>query len=113
MSQALYADVGQAVLTALVRAVRMFTPDQVARGFFSNDATPLASAERLLSRLARRGLLEFRTVRAAPDLGLTTPLCSWKPGEPTPNDREVSRRARARWKNPAVPQRVAGACQRF
>ncbi len=113
MSQALYADVGQAVLTALVRAVRMFTPDQVARGFFSNDATPLASAERLLSRLARRGLLEFRTVRAAPDLGLTTPLCSWKPGEPTPNDREVLVELRE-WQNCwSCWNWQSGACQRF
>ncbi|MGE0761465.1 MAG: hypothetical protein AB7O38_30910, partial [Pirellulaceae bacterium] len=104
-----------AVLRALTLQVRVATADQVARGWFAAADDPLLAAQACLAGLEKQQLTTKRLLEAHPMLPLSTPLFSWKPGQPQPTCAELENLAaklQARWSEPNVAVEVYLAAPR-
>ena len=94
-----------AVLRVLAIQSPGMTLDQIARGWFRQDAAPLEHAASAVTRLVKAELVEPRVVESHPQISLTKPLFAWKPSDPDPSPRRLtslSDRARWRWYLPPV-----------
>jgi hypothetical protein len=100
------------ILRAMALQVRMMTPEQIGRGWFSKAAAPQDSAAEVIDCLECAGLIERRVFEARPLIRLTRPLFSWNPGDPSPTLEDfddLSATSRNRWKEPHEPVEIVTA----
>ena len=97
------------ILETLSVRVRIMTLQQVARTWWSHTQDPRANAARGVRRLADAGLVETLRVLARPELPLTEPLATWRPGQPAPDLSRIAHIGRTRFKHPIVTTTVVRA----
>jgi len=85
------------MLFALTHRIRLATGSQLGRTSGGPGSTALESARKTIATLERAGFAVSFQVRAHPELSLEQPICTWKPGSPTPAFGVISYRLRVRW----------------
>ena len=71
--------------------------------------TEMRPARRVLIRLAEAGLIRRYVINAHPLPAVHRPLFAWQTGQPAPDPRAVSSKARARWDQLPRPVEVCAA----
>jgi hypothetical protein len=89
------------ILLALTHKIRLITPTQVARTWWTATASGLSSARRELSALKAAGFLRQSRVIAHPEIELAEPVATWTPGDPEPNPDRIAYRLQSRWTEPS------------
>lgn len=100
------------LVETLTLRVRLISPDQAARTWWTSTATGPRLARRRLDSLAAAGFLRRMVVHAHPELELVRPIAVWSPGEPAPAFGGIAYRLQKRWKQPIVQSVVFVATPR-
>ncbi|MCP5127491.1 MAG: hypothetical protein H6973_18210 [Gammaproteobacteria bacterium] len=93
------------ILIALTHKVRLMSLDQIARTWWGNSPSALATARKRLTVLSAYALQRMK-LNAHPELTLTGPLFAWQPGQATPHFGGLSYRLKKRWDQAPVPTTV-------
>lgn len=100
------------ILLALTHKVRLLSLEQIARTWWNASPVGVASARKRLATLTAKDspsseqfVLRLR-VNAHPELNLSGPLLTWKPGELTPDFGALSYRLKNRWTEAIRPTTV-------
>jgi hypothetical protein len=90
------------VIDVLSKRVRVLTLDQIARTWFSDARDPREATRQALRRAERDHLIQVHLGMAHPEVKLTTPLYSWRPGtqETTPHFGRLAWKAKRRFSLP-------------
>jgi hypothetical protein len=99
------------LLETLRGPVRCMTQEQIERTWFLHTKTPAASAQRVLRRLLKAGLIFVHRAMLPSAVDLQTPLLDWHPGSPEPETLErIAWKSRKRLSGPARTTTVVTCC---
>jgi hypothetical protein len=84
----------EALLPILTLKVRFLSEEQLSRAFWEGNPR---TAARYLYELRARGLVRRALILSHPEIALSGPLLTWKPGEPVPNFERASYACKKRW----------------
>lgn len=88
------------ILWTLTHRLRVMSIRQIA-GTWWDD--PLSSTARSrLRQLAGTGIIEVKPTMAHPEIELTAPVLTWRPGDPEPDFGAVAYRLKSRWKQAPI-----------
>lgn len=87
-------DRDRTICESLALRVRLFTVEQISRGFFGGDDR---YTQRRVQRLAEIGLLRLTQLAVRSRPSLDQPLVKWSPGQETPGFQRVSSCLVRRW----------------
>lgn len=102
----------ETLLSVLTQNVRLLSCEQVTRllGIGENESL------QIVHELEQAELIAVETHLVAVSAQAAEPLCSWVPGENTPDFRAIAYRLRKRWENPREMRVVlpaSRACKQF
>lgn len=104
------------ILIALTHKVRLLSLEQIARTWWSDSPSGLATARKRLAQLSNPAshpyVMQRMKLNAHPELMLSGPLFTWRPGDPTPPFGALSYRLKKRWKQAIKPTTVYIATER-
>lgn len=99
------------ILEPLTRTIRVLTHQQIARTLFAGIKNKENAIRTLVSELEQAGYLKSYSAMIHPELELQAPLCSYSPGDPTPNFKLVARETRGRWHQAPIATDIVYATQ--
>lgn len=98
------------ILEVLTLRVKLLTVSQIARTWWSGPNAEKTAARRVRD-LEAVGMLKRFTVYAHPELPLTAPVFSWRPGDDAPSFGALSYRLTSRWTEAHRPTSAVIATQ--
>ncbi len=90
------------LLETLTLRVRVLSISQVVRVWWPDSVNIKTAAHRRLSQLEAAGYVELFPMMAHPEVTLSEPLCSWKPGESSPDFGALAWLLQSRWNEELV-----------
>ena len=94
------------ILDVLSHRLRVLSLPQIARTWWPKSTHGVADADRRVSVLETAGLLVSRGYMVHPELELTAPLASWRPGLSPPRFPAIAHAAARRWNEPIQTTRL-------
>ena len=98
------------ILIALTHKVRLLSLEQIARTWWTDSPSGIATARKRLAVLANPAsnsyVMQRMKLNAHPELALDGPIFSWQPGEATPYFGALSYRLKKRWNEAPKPTTV-------
>ena len=99
-------------IVATLIKVPLLATCQAERTWFPQTVSGATNCRRTLSGLVARGLIHrFETI-AHPELPLTEPVWTWRPGQPDPPAGSIAYRLGVRWTEPLQPTVIYVATRR-
>jgi hypothetical protein len=98
------------IVRMLTNRLRLLGVGQVARKWWAGHAIETARAR--LRKLAGAGLIELTTVMAHPEIILSAPVLTWRPGNVDPDFGPIAYRLKRRWTQPRIATAIAHATRR-
>lgn len=96
----------QEILLTLSSRIRMLSLEQIAHTWWQTSKDAVDAARRRLRALEESQLLASYRVRSLPLLDISSPVLSWRPGEPEPDVGAVAWKLQSRWQGDARPTQV-------